>query len=120
LSGRAITESPKSIELITWAYFYANPLAEIALEVLSASLDGTCKHRFFAEHQERQNMLQSATLRIREQRPLITSKDLLIARCSGKTMVFSFAKRNGLRSTNNEDKKHVLDLLKKHPLWPNR
>jgi poly(A) polymerase len=113
--------SRESIELSTWAHFYANPWAEVSLQIIAAHLDEQQRIVFFAGHEKRKLELHRPIQRIQTHAPLVTSKDLIDLRVApGKTM--GILLREAERIAINEqidDKKRVLDLLRQHPIWPN-
>lgn len=109
-----------SVELVTWAKFYANKLVSSVLEIIAARLEQSAKKAFLQIHQERIRQLQMAIDRIRTQMPLVTSSDLLSAGIKpGKTMgtLLQEAERMSINQ-QIQDKKRILDILRQHPLWP--
>ncbi|HEV7736584.1 MAG TPA: hypothetical protein VGO47_04330, partial [Chlamydiales bacterium] len=109
--------SDTPVELITWAHFYSNQWASVALEILAAHVRE--KESFFATHAKRKLVLQGSVDRIQKRAPLITSKDLLNAGIvPGKKMgiLLQEAERIAINE-QTDDKKVVLDLLKRHPAW---
>ena len=109
----------KPIELISWAYFYANQWAEVAMQIIAAHLDEQRRPAFFAAHKQRMGVLHESIQRIQTQTPLITSDDLVsLGIMPGKKM--GILLREAERITINKqisEKKRVLDLLRQNPVW---
>lgn len=117
--AEALNFGDKPVELIEWAYFYSNQWASMALQILASHVRE--KESFFATHEDRKRILRDSVDRIQKHSPVIASKDLLSAGIvPGKTMgiLLQEAERIAVNE-QTDDKKVVLDQLKRHPAWPN-
>ncbi len=112
--GKSLLEMPspwqKEIENVEWAHFYANSLSALIL-----SLFNVC-------HKEKIEELFPYILRIQEKRPLIKANDLLEEGITPSPKMGQLLKEAERISINtlSEDKKEILSLLKKQPLWPTK
>lgn len=109
-----------AVELIAWAHFYANPWVDNVLAIIAAHVDERERSSFFAKHEERRHGLKQAIERIQMHTPLVTSADLVERGVvPGKAMgvLLKEAERIAINHRIN-NKKEVLDLLQKQPLWP--
>lgn len=67
----------KNLELVEWAHFYANPHAQVCLDIFALRLHIEDRQNFLNEHQERQIKLNEAISRIREQNPVVRAEHLM-------------------------------------------
>ncbi len=113
--------SGASVELITWAYFYAHPSSELASEIFAAHLAEPERQTFLGYREECKTALHRSIQRIRERTPLVTSKDLLDLHIAPGKMMGLLLKEAERIAINQqiEDKKQVLVLLQKTSFWPN-
>jgi len=65
----------RPVELIEWAYFYADRFSTITLQILAAHQKN--KEAFLQEHEQRIALLQSSIQRIHAHDPVVKSDDLI-------------------------------------------
>ncbi len=98
-----------------WAYAYANPLADLCLEILFNKT-----HSILNEHQNRKDNLKNEIARLHQKNPVLKSTDLKNAGIlPGKTM--GLLLKEGEKIAINEqieNPERILTLLKASPLWP--
>ena len=104
-------------EPVEWAHFYADPHADICLEIVAAHLEN--RETFLHEHHKRRQLLEQAILRIRSQSPLVCAEHLIKEGIvPGKKMGVLLKEAERISVNKNlEDREQVLLLLKKSPLW---
>jgi poly(A) polymerase len=110
------------IEPIKWAHLYAHPSISTALHIIAAYLTQTDTKEFLDYHAKKQTALKTAIYRIQNQSPLITASDLIkIGVQPGVRMglLLKEAERIGVNE-GIEEKKHLLDKLKIHPIFTNQ
>lgn len=110
----------RPIEVIEWAYFYANHFSAMSLQIIAAHLDEKHRKAFFQNHDERIYLLQQSLERIRAHDPLVKSNDLIAAGITpGKSMgeLLKEAERIAINEQLN-DKMLIIERLKQHPSWP--
>ena len=110
---KKLTEG-KNIERYEWAHAYANPLAEMCLQILFG------KQKLMNEHQKRREELKNAICRIEQRNPVIKSSDLMQEGIlPGKTMGLLLKEAEKIAINEQiEDRERILVLLKSSPLWP--
>lgn len=67
-------EKPK--DLFEWAHLYANPFAEVAVQISAAHTPKSQRGAFLAEHQKRRTLLARSIERIEQRDPVVKSVDL--------------------------------------------
>lgn len=100
----------KEADKWTWAHAYANPLADLCLNLLFVS----------AKHQPRKNELKDAIQRIKDKNPVVKSSNLLQAGIvPGKEMGALLKEAEKIAINENiTDPQEILKLLKRSPYWP--
>ncbi len=115
------TEKKRTIELVEWAYFYANAFSSLALQIIGAHLDARHHSAFFKEHEERIEMLSKSIDRIRRHDPLIKSANLMQEGIlPGKLMgqLLEIADQIAINE-QIEEPSAVIARLKQLDIWPN-
>jgi hypothetical protein len=110
----------RPIEDVEWAYFYAHLFCPVVLQILAAHLEPAASERLLKTHEERIKTLEPAIRRVREHRPVVTSKDLMEAGVqSGKAM--GILLKEAERISFNEkiyEPGPILDQLRTSVFWP--
>ncbi len=103
-----------STELADWAHLYANPLSSLCLKLIASHLETKERHIFFDHHAKRIELLQEAIERIKTQRPLVTSQDLIkLGIPPGPEMGILLKKAEKISINENiQDKTIILDRLR--------
>ncbi len=110
----------RPVELVEWAYFYANRFSSICLQILGAHLDPRRRIGFLKEHEERMESLSLSVDRIRRHDPVVKSSDLMEAGVQ-PGVAMGILLREADRIAINEqihDAGRVVELLKGTPIWP--
>jgi poly(A) polymerase len=112
-------EWQQRLELIEWAHFYADPHAELCLEITALHLPLERKEIFLRLHRDRYQSLERAILRIRAQEPLVRSEHLAKEGVlPGKKMGLLLREAERIAVNQNlDDPQGVITLLKQSPLW---
>jgi hypothetical protein len=76
-NARTLVGMERPVELIEWAYFYANAFAPVSLQIISAHLDPRKRIAFLHEHEERMQLLEKSIARIHKHDPIVKSNDLI-------------------------------------------
>jgi poly(A) polymerase len=105
------------LELIEWAQFYANPLADICLQIIAVHRQD--KEAFLKEHLQRKQSLEQAILRIRSQSPIVRAEHLISEGISpGKKMGLLLKEAERISVNENiEDRQTILERLKQTATW---
>ncbi|OGN63749.1 MAG: hypothetical protein A3E80_01665 [Chlamydiae bacterium RIFCSPHIGHO2_12_FULL_49_9] len=103
--------------LFEWAHLYAHPLSEIALQILAAHAPHP--KEFLQEHSERQEKLHKSIQRIKTQKPVVGSQELLKEGILPGKKMGDLLKEAEKISINDEidEPKPVIEKLKKLPIW---
>lgn len=114
------TEKKRPIELVEWAYFYANHFSSLALQIISAHLDARRRVAFLKEHEERMASLARSIERIHRHDPIVKSEDLIQAGIEpGKLMGQLLASADKIAINEQlHDSATVIARLKQLGLWP--
>ncbi len=110
--AKSLLEMPllwqEKVENLEWAYFYANPLSAVLLDL------------FHLSHKEKIDILSPYIIRLQEKKPVIVADDLLKEGIPpGKTLGILLKEAEKISiNTLTEDKQKILDTLKKGALWP--
>ncbi len=109
----------EKLEPLEWAHFYAHAHSSLVLQIIAAHFPSQEKENFLHEHTLQQQLLQQAILRIKTQSPLVRAEHLMAEGVApGKKMgqLLQEAERISVNQ-GIEDRKTVIDLLKKSSLW---
>jgi len=115
-----LCSNSQPVELVEWAYFYANAFSEVCLQIISSHLEPSRRAGFLREHEERIELLSRSIDRIRKHNPIVKSGDLAKAGIQpGKVMGQLLAEADRV-ATNQQifDPEAVVSLLKQSDLWP--
>lgn len=115
---RAAKESV--VQLVEWAYFYANEFSALVLQILGAHFDERRQSAFLKEHEERMELLARSIDRIRRHDPIVKSGDLVRAGIQpGKLMGELLASADQI-AINEQlyDPAAVIERLKQLGIWP--
>lgn len=112
-------EWQKELELIEWAKFYANPHAEISLQIVGAHYPRDKKELFEERHAKRRQLLEQVILRIQSQSPIVRAEHLIkLGIQPGKKMGLLLEEAERISINNNiEEREEILKQLKNSPLW---
>jgi poly(A) polymerase len=120
LRAREFIHTERPIELVEWAYFYANPYADVSLQILSSHFESRRQAAFLKEHEARIESLTLSIQRVRSHDPVVKSGDLLKAGIKpGKAMGQLLEEADRI-SANDQlfDPLAIIERLKELPLWP--
>jgi poly(A) polymerase len=112
----------KDVDPLTWAYFYADPYAQLCLEVIAAGYPKEEREWFLQTHAEQQSNLQRHITRVLEKKPLVNATFLREQGIiPGKDMgtLMKEAEKISIRE-NLHDPILVLNRLKSMALWPKK
>ncbi len=118
--AKTLCSKSSQVELIEWAYLYANESTSFALHILGAYLDDSKRTQFHQEHEARKQTLQADIERIQAHTPVVQAKDLIQEGIlPSKTMgnLLKEAERIAINQRITDPKK-ILPLLKQTPFWP--
>lgn len=110
----------RPVELVEWAYLYANSFSTPVLEILGCHFNEERRAAFYKEHEARMALLAPFISRIQKKDPIITSKDLMeLGIVPGKTMGKLLQEADRI-SINEQllEKGHILERVKELPFWP--
>lgn len=113
-------EWQEKLEKIEWAEFYADPFAQISLEMIAARYPNEKRRTFLSKHKKRIKTLENPIRRIREKQPYLRAKDLIDEGIEPGEQLGKLLKE-GMRLAVNEeieDPQSIIAKLKKSPLWP--
>lgn len=111
-----LSETPA--DKVEWAYFYANPLAPVTLQILSAHAQD--RSSFLRGHEEQMKQLHSSIERIRKRDPVVKADDLIAAGLQpGVAMGLLLKEAEKIAIEERmQDPALIIQRLKKSPLWP--
>lgn len=112
-------EWQEKLEKIEWAKFYAHPSAHLCVQIFAAHLPEIQRPDYLNEHISRMEQLSCFIERIRLQKPVVTSEDLLKAGIQpGKKMGILLKEAERI-SINQEiqEADTIITLLKKSSIW---
>jgi poly(A) polymerase len=100
-----------------WAHLYANPLSDITIKILAAHSPNAKK--FLKEHDERRKKLEKSIQRIKDQKPVVGSADLLKEGIHPGKKMGDLLKEAEKISINEgiDEPKPVIEKLKKLSIW---
>lgn len=103
----------------SWAHFYANPHANLYLQVEGAKILPPDREQFHKEHEKRKKELAVHIKRIQEQKPLITATLLQQEGITpGKKMGTLLKEGEKIVIENDIEDPHVaIEILKQSPIW---
>lgn len=110
----------ESLDLYSWAYFYAHDDFFLCLKMAMASYPEKDRADFLKIHHERHALLQNAIQRIRTHTPVLQAKHLLDAGIKPGVVLGKLLKE-GEKICINEHlnlAEEILTKLKKNSLWP--
>lgn len=109
----------EKLELIEWAHFYAHPHTALALDIIAIHFPTADKDIFLHHHTLQRQLLQQPILRIQTQSPIVRAEHLISEGITpGKKMGLLLQEAERISVNQGiEDRKTVIDLLKKSPLW---
>ncbi len=110
----------RPVELVEWAYFYANSFSTVSLQIVGAHLPPIRQTGFLQEHEERQELLSRSIGHIKRRDPVVKSGDLASAGVQpGKAMGRLLEEADRI-SANRQifDVSEILFLLKETNFWP--
>ncbi len=118
--AKELTRLNRPVELVEWAYFYANSFAPLSLQIIAAHLDPRRRTAFLHEHEEQMDMLQKSIQRIREHNPIVKSDDLLQAGIQPGVTMGLLLKEADRIAINEQlyEPAPIIERLKKLALWP--
>jgi poly(A) polymerase len=102
-----------------WAKFYAEKNADLVLEIFFNHINKE-NPNFLLDHQKKKQDLKKQIQRIREKKPVLTSKHLIDANISPGKLMGDLLKEGENISINEkiEDPNLLIQKLKKTTLWP--
>jgi poly(A) polymerase len=112
---KKLIQQKENVERYDWAYAYANPLADLCLNILLGKQPALMKN-----HTKRKEELKDAISRIEQKNPLVKSSDLIQEGIlPGKNMglLLKEAEKIAINEQIN-DPNAVLSRLKSSSLWP--
>lgn len=109
----------EKLEPLEWARFYAHPHSLLVLDIIAAHFSSSEKEKFLNEHTSHRQFLQQPILRIQTQSPLVRAEHLIAEGIlPGKKMGLLLQEAEKISVNQGiEDRKIIIDLLKKSPLW---
>ncbi|HSX37228.1 MAG TPA: CCA tRNA nucleotidyltransferase [Chlamydiales bacterium] len=118
--ARELCHVERPVELVEWAYFYANSFSNIALQIIGAHYALERRASFLKEHEERITFLAHCIDRVRNHDPVVKSDDLMNAGIQpGKIMGRLLAEADRIAMNQQIfDPDAVIDWLKQSDLWP--
>jgi poly(A) polymerase len=119
--AKTLAKTSRAVEPIEWAKLYADPLADVALEVIAAHYARPEREIFLGAHQQRKELLRSAIVRIQTKNPVIRSEHLMLEGIApGKKMgvLLNEAERIAVNESL-DDIDAIMKRLKHLPLWSN-
>lgn len=113
------TDWQNKLELIEWAQFYANPSANLCIEIFAAHYPKEKKELFLQEHRERQLRLKKAIERLATNQPVVRAEHLILAGIApGKKMGTLLKEAERVAVNDSLDDPHlVIAKLKASSLW---
>ncbi|NGX42573.1 MAG: CCA-adding enzyme [Chlamydiae bacterium] len=117
--ARELVQKEES-EDVEWARYYAQPNAQLSLEVIAARYPSDKRATFLSKHKERQKRLDAHIQRIASRQPLVTSLDLQQEGIPPSKKMGELLEEAERISVNQDlhDKEQVLTVLKQSPKWP--
>lgn len=110
----------RPVELIEWAYFYANSFSSLALQIIGAHLPHARQEGFLKDHEMRMLFLARSIEGIRRHDPIVKSNDLMRHGIApGKIMGQLLTEADRI-AVNEQlfEVNSVIDRLKQTPFWP--
>lgn len=113
-------EKDRPIELVEWAYFYANNFSSLVLQIISVHLDARHRTAFLKEHEERMALLARSIERIHRHDSVVKSGDLIQAGIKpGKLMGDLLASADQIAINEQlQDSAAVIGRMKQLGIWP--
>ncbi|MBM3183949.1 MAG: CCA tRNA nucleotidyltransferase [Chlamydiae bacterium] len=117
-----LCHATRPIELVEWAYFYANHSSSTSLQIISCHLDPQRQSGFFKEHEERISLLTPFIDRIKKHDPIVKSNDLINLGIQSGPLMGTLLQEADRIAVNSLllDPEAVIAKLKDSPLWPDR
>ncbi len=109
----------EKLEPLEWARFYAHPHSRLVLEIVAVHFSSSDKEKFLNDHASHRQLLQQAILRIQTQSPIVRAEHLIAEGISpGKKMGLLLQEAEKISVNQDiEDRKVIIDLLKKSSIW---
>lgn len=115
-----LMSTQRPVELVEWAYVYANTFTPTCLQILSAHMEPRKRIAFLQHHEEQIEFLAHSIQRIKTQNPVVKSNDLIAAGISpGVTMgrLLEEADRIAINEQIHTPAP-IIERLKLLPIWP--
>lgn len=111
----------EKLEPVEWAQTYAHPHSELCLQIFAAHLPIEQKEAFLNHHLKKAEQLNTAIVRIRTKKPVITAGHLIEKGIKPGVEFGKLLKEAERISVNDdlEEPSEVLCKLEKTPLWKN-
>jgi poly(A) polymerase len=109
----------EKLEPLEWARFYAHPHSSLVLEIIAAHFSSSDREKFLHDHTLHLQLLQQAVMRIQTQSPIVRAEHLMAEGIAPGKKMGQLLQEAEKISVNQgiEDRKTIIDLLKKSSLW---
>jgi len=118
--AKELTQVDRPVEMIEWAYFYANAFAPVSLQIISSHFEARKRADFLHQHEEQMTLLEKSIQRIKKRDPIVKSNHLVqvgIQPGVAMGLLLQEADRIAINEQLHEPAP-IIERLKTLPIWP--